>query len=505
MACRQTRFQTYPACGLAWFLVIAAHSQSNLPPAFAPVPVSDASTKALQIVGNNLFVAAWGYGVQVLDISNPAQPKWKASWNPRRCPMGIHVVGNYAYVANRRAGLSVLDVRNPANPGQVGSVGIPEGDAMAVNVSGRYAYVADYPTGFRIIDIKDPAHPVLLGTGKMPQAARSIHAVGRYALCTEPNGFHVFDTSDPRAPVRIAERRLLGPAARVQIVGRHAFVATDQSGLLVLDLTNPAQPQPVDRLMMETNNLPIILHPSPTSFSPIGYTWMLTNAALRARMETRCGTNLPDMNQIVAAVRDSLCYYDYAQRDSGIPRHLSGLDVMEHYILALGGGLQVIDTTDITQPRLIGKCELAGSAWDVRGAGRYAYVMDSGANIDVFDLGDPSKPIQLARFDSHEYGSRILAVSEVEKPATPVLAETYSNVPTASNAPELSDPERLPDGAFAFTLKGVANATCVIYATANFVSWTAIITNTLPADGRARITDADATTHSHRFYRAVMQ
>ena len=484
---------------------IAAHGQSNSPPSFAPVPVSDAPTKALQIVGSNLFVAAWGHGVQVLDISDPTHPKWKGGWNPRRCPMGIHVVGNYAYVANRTAGLSVLDVRNPANPALIGSLRIAGGDAMAINVAGNLAYVADYPIGFRIIDIKDPAHPIFWSTVSLPQAAKSIHAVGHYVFCTEPNGLHIFDVSDPHKPARVAGRRILGPAERVQTVGRHAFVATGQSGLLILDLANPALPEPVDRLMLETNNLPIIIHRSPTSFSQIGNTWMLTNASFRAHLVAKCATNLPDMKQIVEALRDSPYYHDYARRNSGISRHLSGLQVTERYTLALGGALQVIDTTDLTMPKLIGQCELAGPAWDVRGAGRFAYVMDNGANIDVFDLGDPTKPVKLARFDSRKYGSRILAVSEVEKPATPVPVEAYPNVPAVIDAPELRDPERLPDGAFAFTLTGVANASYVIYATADFVSWTAISTNTLPAGGSARITDPNAAVHSHGFYRAVMQ
>lgn len=51
-------------------------------------------TKAMHIVGNHLFVAAWGNGVQVLDISNPVQPKWVGGWNERHCPVGVWVTRN---------------------------------------------------------------------------------------------------------------------------------------------------------------------------------------------------------------------------------------------------------------------------------------------------------------------------------------------------------------------------------------------------------------------------
>ncbi len=52
------------------------------------------------------------------------------------------VSGNYAYVADGLAGLQVIDVSNPANPQRVGGYDT-SGYAHGVAVSGNYAYVAD--------------------------------------------------------------------------------------------------------------------------------------------------------------------------------------------------------------------------------------------------------------------------------------------------------------------------------------------------------------------------
>ncbi len=487
--------------------VVAAHAQTNRPPAFASVSVAEAPTKALQVVGSNLFVAAWGRGVQVLDISDPAHPRWKGGWNPRQCPVGIHVVGDYAFVANRTSGLSVLDVRNPANPVLVGSVRY-SGDAMAINVAGRYAYVADYPKGFRIIDVQNPAQPVVLGGGSLPQGANSVHVVGDYACFTEPMGLHIFDVRDPLDPKPVGSPKIMGQYSRVQIVGQHAFVAAGQGGLLILDLTDPASPQPVDRLMPEANSLPIIAHNS-NGFSHSGYIWMLTNAAMRAQMERRLGTNLPDMKGLVENVRRSPLYNDARIRTTGMSRYLHGLHVTDRFTLALGAGLEVIDISDVTRPVPLARYELNGlagkmsSLWDVRGAGRYAYVMDNGANILVVDLGNPTRPVEVSNFSSRRFVSPVLAVDEIGKP--PIPPSIYPGVPPVTEQPELSSPHRLADGTFAFTLSGIARATYVIHATTDLISWVAISTNTLPADGRARITDGNAVTHAHRFYRAVMQ
>lgn len=483
----------------------AARSQSNPPVPFAAVPVSEAPTKALQVVGDYLFVAAWGRGVQVLDISEPTRPKWAGGWNPRKCAMGVHVVGNYAYVANRRAGLSVLDVRNPASPILVGTATFP-GDAVAVNVSGHYAYVADYPTGFRIFDVKDPSHPVLLGTGPMPQAPVNIHAVGDFACFTEPNGFHVFDVRDRSRPVRLASRQIFGSGFRVQIVGHHAYVATGQTGLLILDLSNPASPQPIDALMSETNNLPIVIRSSAKSFQQIGYTWMLTNAGLRDILAKKYEPNtMPDIAGIVESLRDSPSYADVRVRQTQIPRRLHGLHVLDHYALALSAGLEVIDLSDVTRPRRVGGCDLGGLTYDVRGAGRYAYVMDNGANIRVFDLGEPTRQVEVARFEARGFASPVLAASEASKPVVLPPQETYADVPVVTGPPELVEPKRLPDGVFAFTLAGAGGATYVVQASSDLASWATISTNTLPPNGRLQIADADAAAQAHRFYRAVSQ
>ncbi len=65
---------------------------------------------------------------------------------PRGPACGVAVSGNYAYVADEDAGLQVIDVSNPANPQRVGGYDT-SGYANGVAVSGNYAYVADVRCG----------------------------------------------------------------------------------------------------------------------------------------------------------------------------------------------------------------------------------------------------------------------------------------------------------------------------------------------------------------------
>jgi hypothetical protein len=486
------------SCGLA----LICRGDSPKPPEFAPVSAANASTKALQIVGPDLYVAAWGNGLQILDISQPAQPKWKGGWNPRQCPVAVQVVGDFAYVANRRAGLSVLEVRDPAHPVLVGEVDI-SGDAMAVHVAGRYAYVANYPKGFNVVDVQHPAQPVLMGTIALPQAATSIQAAGDYLYLTEPNGLHIFSLQDPKNPTRVGEQRLFGPAPRVQIVGRIAFVATGQSGLITFGLGDPAAPAFLDQLMLYPNLLPVLVRESPTLTRFAGPFWMTTNTAWRAEMERRHGTNLPqNVTEVVAAVRNSSHYHQHTGGRRGIGRSLSGLHVTGPHALALAyrDALEVIDVTTPEAPWLVGRIQLTGPTWDVRGANGYAYVMDTGANIHVVDVRDPQRPIQVAQFLARNYVSRILAVTEAETP--PARTTEYPDATIATQAPELSDPRWEPNGTFSFNLTGLGGGRYVIQASDDFRVWTSFSTNTIPAEGALRIVDPNVPKSAQKFYRA---
>jgi hypothetical protein len=470
------------------------------------------STKAMQVVGSNLFVAAAGYGVQVLDISDPAHPRWKGGWNPRQCPVGLHVVGNYAYVANGRVGLSVLDVSDPANPVPVGRVDIL-GTPTCVHVSGRLAYVGDYPTGFRVVDVTEPARPVLLGTAPMPQGALSIDGAGPYAYATEPMGFHVFDVSDPRKPVRVASFNLPGLISRVQLTEGRIYLVSHELGFLVYEVSDPLRPSLLDWPMDEPNRLPILVREG-EGFRRLPPTiGMLTNAPLRASLERQYSTNLvTEPERIAAALRKSVLdfdylYYDYAHRDMGIPRRLDQLHVTGRYALAptMGPsrGLVVLDISDPARPKRIGHCATAGSPYDVRGAGHYAYVMDWGMNIEVIDFGDPAHPVGVGRFAARNYVSSVLAMKETDRAGAGTQAQPYRGDPAATEAPELIDPRPLEDGSFAFTLKAQGDSHYIVLFSPDLSSWTGLSTNQMPASGQLRIADPLAAAAPHRFYRAV--
>jgi len=81
---------------------------------------------------------------------------------------------HYAYVADKGAGLQVIDVSDLANPQRVGGYDT-SGDACGVAVSGNYAYVADYSAGLQVIEVSNPTNPQRVGLASKKRTQEWCH------------------------------------------------------------------------------------------------------------------------------------------------------------------------------------------------------------------------------------------------------------------------------------------------------------------------------------------
>ena len=113
---------------------------------------------------------------------------------------------------------------NPAAPQQqaqnvelVGQVG---GDANAVAVQSAYAYVGVGPR-LVILDVSDPAHPAVVGrTGVLPGAVSGVAVAGDYAyVADQDSGLRIVDISNPATPSETGFCDTPGSAYGVAVAG----------------------------------------------------------------------------------------------------------------------------------------------------------------------------------------------------------------------------------------------------------------------------------------------
>ena len=115
------------------------------------------SAQGVAGAGGYAYVAN-GYGLEVVDVSDPTSPEVVGHYDPLGYGLKVAVAGDYAYlaVASGFPGLmnwwtfDVVDVSDPTIPYAVGYGGTP-GQAVDVAVAGDYAYVACLDGGFVVL------------------------------------------------------------------------------------------------------------------------------------------------------------------------------------------------------------------------------------------------------------------------------------------------------------------------------------------------------------------
>jgi len=205
------------------------------------------STAGLGVYFSDPYVyLADGLGLLILDISDPTAPLETGFYDSPGFAVKVQLSGGYAYVAGREGGLNIADISDPANPQHVsnyfeaGSVHV-----LDVYVSGSYAYIAMQGLGLRVVDVSDPANPQEVGFSDTAGAAEAVYVSGSYAyLADGEDGLRIFDISNPVDPQETGFYDTPGYAQDVYLSGTYAFVGDGASRLLlVMDVSDPANPQ----------------------------------------------------------------------------------------------------------------------------------------------------------------------------------------------------------------------------------------------------------------------
>ena len=209
-------------------------------------------THDLQVIGNLAYVADGGLGLQILDVSDSDKPRLLGSMPTPAAAEGIALSGHHAYLACGRAGVQVVDVSSPASPTLVRSVTLPDA-ARAIRVEGQRAFVAASGEGLVLLDISRPDAPSVLsstrdfcigGTAVNLQVQRNMV----YLVGVDGAGFQIIDVSDAAAP-RLVGGYLYGwPSFHydgVCVSGNLAYLANEDDGVLILDISDPAKPSEI--------------------------------------------------------------------------------------------------------------------------------------------------------------------------------------------------------------------------------------------------------------------
>ena len=217
------------------------------------IPAGTGESHDIAVSGNDAFVANGSDGLEVYDISNPANPVNIGHTNNGGCAFGVAFASNLVYVANLDDGLRIYKVSNPANPVNVGHI-FNGGMALNVAVNGNYAYLANDSDGLRIYNVSNPANPVNVGYAPNTNFFRGVaYAVRRWAisLVWPTVMMDCAFTTSPIPPVQPMSATRVAPTStgRIRQALRSPAItpisATRQDGVRIYDISTPANPTSV--------------------------------------------------------------------------------------------------------------------------------------------------------------------------------------------------------------------------------------------------------------------
>ncbi len=314
-----------------------------------------------------------GPRVLVIDVSEPHDPRVIGRTPPfddlvsQVACRGAHLV-----VANGRAGLRIIDVSNPATPHEVAQA-ILTAPARRVTIAGERAFVivaGSANSGLQVLDVAAPTNPRKLGYLPIPAVSINALAVsGDYAfVAAGETGVWIIDVSNPSRPGEVLRLRPPIFPTDLAVAAPYLYVIDafeSSAGLTIIDIGDPATPH-------EVAHVPIPL----VSFGVA----IADNHAYVANQATDevFVINVTDPTQPVSVA------------SIGAAGHIAAAD---GYLYASRRGLTIVDVSTPRQPVETSFLLIMGSVCSVDVAGSYAYVGEDTANgggIWLVDIGTPN-------------------------------------------------------------------------------------------------------------------
>ncbi len=195
--------------------------------------------EGLTVAGERLYAATGRTGMVVFDITCPVEPQLVSTTRLPGQARGIDVRGSTAGIAGGPDGLFLLDIENVNQPRVVGAAVLAESVKAVALLEGLLLAAC----GRQGLAVVRPEHGLnLLAWFECPSPALDVAHKDSvvYAVCGD-SGVIVVDLSQPEQPRRI--RRLDLPFARAMAISDTLAVAVSgEWGTWILSVSNPAQP-----------------------------------------------------------------------------------------------------------------------------------------------------------------------------------------------------------------------------------------------------------------------
>jgi len=213
-----------------------------------------ATVDDIALDGNFAYVSTRDTGLQILDISDSADPVVVNSFEIDGGGIVKSLVRDGILYALGWNSLSMISVSDPHNPVLLGTYHHPGQVFWFMALSGDYAYLAGYERYFLVVDISDPAQPQLLttvSTGNNTMRGLAVDSGLLFAITFESRTLQIYDISNPSSPQPLGSFTTHFTPECLAVAGGYAYIGTPSS-VFIIDVSVPVMPIPVGYLQSTT-------------------------------------------------------------------------------------------------------------------------------------------------------------------------------------------------------------------------------------------------------------
>ena len=190
------------------------------------------------------FVADDWEGLQIIDISDPTNPRVDTSLLKADYSYDLVVDRNYAYIANYACGLKIIDVSNPTLPREVGTYDTIGRDYIET-ATARDSFVfmpGRMGVKFKSIDVSDPSRPRLAGISQgTGYIGKDMVIKDSFVYVAEDYKFAIFNVANPRQPRLVGRCNLQNASTSIFLKDTLAYIGSLPSPIInIKDPSNPA-------------------------------------------------------------------------------------------------------------------------------------------------------------------------------------------------------------------------------------------------------------------------
>ncbi|NGX43067.1 MAG: hypothetical protein K940chlam7_01358, partial [Chlamydiae bacterium] len=265
--------------------------------------------------------------------------------------------------------------------------------------------------------------PQLVGSYNTPSSANGVAVSGNYAYVADQNwGLQIIDVSNVTNPTLAGSYDTPGIAFGVALSGNYAYVTDLYSGLQIIDVSNVTNPT-----LAGFYN---------TSGTAHGVAVSGNYAYVADELE---GLQIIDVSNVVNPTRAGF----YATPGWAFGVALSGNYA---YVADELEGLQIIDVSNVANPTLAGSYDTPGLARGVVVSGSYAYVADQDWGLQIIDVSNVANPTLAGSYNTPDQAWGValsgncayvadrwpgLQIIDVSNVTNPTLAGSYDTPGTA--------------------------------------------------------------------------